>query len=322
MTSKEEVEAILTNGESVQLVGISGMGKSRLLHKFDGVYIDTAMLYPADYLSLLRNLSHSLGINTQSTNAVEIQDLISKKIGDKKLTIIIDHFEKIVTTEFTLFFRFLKALRDLHKQKLTFVFSVSGINPIGSSSNVALGDLFKIVQENIIFHQPHKQSGFESAVKSNFEQYVNKETNFKELYKLTGGIPSLIKAKLKNNDLLLDSQILEIKQQIENVPVEMLQKHGLVDDKGQLISELLRNNINAKSDSLTVLESSLFSVLKENINNVVSKDKICEAVYPEVKSRNGISDSSIDQLVHRLKKKLKDYRIENQHGLGYKLISN
>lgn len=319
MSTKEEIQLILDRGESVQFVGLAGMGKSHILREFNAIFIDASLLYPTDHRTLIINFSHSFGLKTISESSIEIQQSISQKISTGKTTIIFDGFEKIVKPEFTQFFNFLKRLRDIHKPNLNYVFSVSLLNPIDHIHNTILGDLYQVVQDNIVYAKPYSKVMFEKQIKNDFASLIDKTINYDELYRKTGGIISLVKATLKKNQLLLDSQVHEIKNQIKNASIDSLRRQGLVDKDDQIISELLRTDGNQET-RLTVLETSLFNVLKENINNIVSKDKICEAVYPEVKNKNGISDSSIDQLVHRLKKKLNDYRIENKHGFGYKLV--
>lgn len=322
MSTKEEIQSIIDRGESVQFVGLTGMGKSHTLREFNAIFIDASPLYPADYITLLKNFVQSFDIKTKSENSIEIQKLISDKIKSHKTRVVIDGFEKIIKPEFTQFFNFLKRLRDIHKPNLNFIFSVSSLKPIGFEQNIILGDFYQIVQENVIYARPIPKELFRQSVKNYFPNYITNETDFDKLYSLIGGIVSLVKAKLKDNQLLLDSQVFEIKNQIKNVQPEVLQKHGIVDENGQIISELLQTNIDSGLNKLTVLESLLFNILLTNINDVVSKDSICESVYPEVKNKTGISDSSIDQLVYRLKKKLADskYSIENKHGFGYKLL--
>ena len=319
MTIKEEIQLILDKGESVQFVGLSGMGKSHILREFNAIFIDASLLYPVDYITLLKNFAQGFNVSTKSENSIEIQKLISDKIENSKITIVIDGFEKIIKPDFTQFFNFLKRLRDIHKPKLNYVFSVSMVEPVNHEQNMILGDLYQLVQDNVVYARPYSKETFENEVKNDFINLVGNNTNYNELYKKTGGIVSLVKAVLKQNDLLINSQIYEMKNKIKNASVKSLEKQGLVNSDGQIISSLLRTDLDQLS-SLTVLESLLFNVLKENINTVISKDKICESVYPEVKNKNGISDSSIDQLVHRLKKKIKEFKIENQHGIGYKLV--
>jgi len=53
---------------------------------------------------------------------------------------------------------------------------------------------------------------------------------------------------------------------------------------------------------------------------IVSKDIIAQTVYPDVKNYSGVSDHAIDQLVHRLREKIKDkYSLQTHRGLGYKI---
>lgn len=73
----------------------------------------------------------------------------------------------------------------------------------------------------------------------------------------------------------------------------------------------------------TKKEHTLFSFLKENINEICERESIITAVWPEVEAV-GVSDWAIDRLVARVRSKLKEqgshYEIQTIKTRGYKLI--
>ncbi len=74
----------------------------------------------------------------------------------------------------------------------------------------------------------------------------------------------------------------------------------------------------------TKKEHLLFDYLKKNINDVCEREKIIEAVWPEVEAL-GVSDWAVDRLVARVRNKMKEqqskYEIQTIKTRGYKLVS-
>ncbi|MBI1863620.1 helix-turn-helix domain-containing protein [Candidatus Woesebacteria bacterium] len=68
------------------------------------------------------------------------------------------------------------------------------------------------------------------------------------------------------------------------------------------------------------MQQAIVKVVLQLLAHIVSRDQICQAVYPDVKNYSGISDHAIDQLVHRLRSKVPNYKILTQRGIGIKLI--
>lgn len=72
-------------------------------------------------------------------------------------------------------------------------------------------------------------------------------------------------------------------------------------------------------------EHTLFSFLKQNLNQICERESIIEAVWPEEEVL-GVSDWAIDRLVARVRNKLKkqnsEYEIVTVKTRGYKLISS
>jgi len=73
----------------------------------------------------------------------------------------------------------------------------------------------------------------------------------------------------------------------------------------------------------TKKEHALFTFFKKNINDICERERIIEAVWPEVEAL-GVSDWAIDRLIARVRSKLKakksNYEIQTIKTRGYKLI--
>jgi hypothetical protein len=83
--------------------------------------------------------------------------------------------------------------------------------------------------------------------------------------------------------------------------------------------------IDGKLITLARKEYRLLCLLYHNAGNICSKDDIIADVWYEVQDPGGISDSSIDQLVHRLRDKIepdpsKITRLISRKGFGYVLV--
>ncbi len=215
-----------------------------------------------------------------------------KNSSERKL-IVIDCLDHVLTPEYTSLYKYMKALRDQHKYQLAYVFLTS--RPIKTEYLNLLGDLYAIVAEHV-----ENLPVLDRSECSNFE--------------LTGGIPAFERICMlaKRDGTSLDpDENLKLKGQIE----EMLAANP--NHPAYANSSLMRNY---KSSNLTAAESRLMDLLLANKGKLVSKNQICDSVYPDVKNKAGISDHSLDQLVHRLRSKIKDkYILTTHRGLGYKL---
>lgn len=333
----EEISNILSRGESVQLVGLPGSGKSRFLKKIEGIYLDAALLYPADYLLCLRTVARLFGVPEVFSDPVSIQQEIVLKTEDRNQVIIIDGFEKLISQDLNPFFNFLSSLRSMSKNKIEFVFGITGAREIPNTKREILGKLFRQVQENVVYLNPIVKDVFEEILKSDFKDEPLEEIDQDKIhliYEQSGGIRSLVKviirsmAKGKSLDpdenQLLNTQLQEITKTLGDNPSEgVLKRHGLIDDANNIKSKLLNDYMAKDMEKiLTASEALLFAILKNRSGEIVSREEICKAVYPDVKNIDGISDNAIDQLIYRLRKKIKKFEITSLHGRGFKLEEN
>lgn len=139
-----EVRSILNAiraGESINLIGLSGAGKSNLLGYLANrwplpgenddihfILLDCNALPAYDAQTLLRQLYGLLGGESGSPADGEFQLLnrrIAEQFGsdDRKISLLLDRYEVIEQTDPLAASNNLRALRDAHKYRLTFLFA-------------------------------------------------------------------------------------------------------------------------------------------------------------------------------------------------------
>ncbi len=89
---------------------------------------------------------------------------------------------------------------------------------------------------------------------------------------------------------------------------------------GDLCLDETRKSItcNGQPLTLTLKEYHLLALLIKNVNNVVTKEMIIEALW---NSSEEVSDGAIRVYVNRLKSELQQLVIENIRGIGYRLVA-
>lgn len=285
---KSKITAFLARGESVQIVGLPGMGKSNFGRSLGGFILDPNF-YPDPTATTL-------------INAI-------KESQETKL-IVIDSANRLLKPELQPFFFYLKALRDQHKYSLAYILLTH--QAIGSEYRPLLGDFYEIASEHI------ERLPSTDPTQMSYFGFSPTPKQVDQIIKLSGGIPALIKIcamALRDKFSLDPEKNPKLKAQIE----EMLSVSP--DDPVLAQSQLVQEYINNRPPTnLSATETRLLNLLLENQNQIISKDQICATVYPDVKDRAGISDHALDQLIHRLRAKIKSkYTITTHRGLGYQL---
>lgn len=285
---RSKITAFLARGESVQIVGLPGMGKSNFGRSLGGFLLDPNFYPDPTAITLINAIKESQEIKL----------------------IVIDSASRLLKPELQPFFFYLKALRDRHKYSLAYVLLTHQV--IGPEYRPLLGDFYEIASEHIEHLPPTDPTQMSYFGLSPTPKQVDQIT------KLSGGIPALIKIcvmALRDESSLDPEKNPKLKAQIEEMlsvsPDDPVLSHS------QLVYEYLDSR---RSTNLSAAETRLLNLLLENQNRIISKDQICALVYPDVKDRAGISDHAIDQLIHRLRAKIKSkYTITTHRGLGYQL---
>lgn len=271
-----EILDLLTRGYCCQVVALKGMGHTRLAKSLPGTYIDLN-LQPKLDSAMLRKLVSPPGL------------------------LLFDGFERLLKPEYTELFVQLEALHDQLRPKLPLTFFTPF--EIDSTYQILLSDLYEYVVEHVFYLPPLDISEYD---------YFDLQPTSKEralIEKLSGGIPALVKICVlgiqEGRDLspttnaLLKGQLDEILAALPDTSFETLRKFGI--DQSQLVRDYLPV---FKSRHLTLLEQRLVDYLIAHVGEMVTRDQIAMAVYPDVKNLSGVSDQALDQLIFRTKKKL------------------
>src|SRR3989344_826225 len=289
---RAKIQKYLDRGESVQVVAPPGFGKSRFGSPFpNAAFLDFNLVAPKNLGSVL--------------------DFFKSHVQFTDHTIIVlDEIDELLTNNYEPFWVYLKAIRDQHKYHLAYLFLVQ--RPISSSHRPLLGDLFEIASEHIEYLPALEPSEYDLFGSNPSPKQLL------QIQKDSGGIPALVKIcamSLRDNSSLNPDSNPKLAGLLE----EMLSVSP--DHPAYTHSQIIRDFLTGQSSSaLSASETRLLDLLTSHSGQLVSKDQICEAVYPDVKNKAGISDHAIDQLVHRLRSKIKDQgSVVTHRGLGYKL---
>ena len=220
------------------------------------------------------------------------------KTSPERKLIVFDSFDELLTPDYSPFFKYLKALRDQHKYQLVYVFLTHKIAP----NTPILGDLYQLVTEHIEYLPALEPTEYDLF------GFSPTPKQLKEIEALSGGIPILVKTcvlAMRDGTSPHPTFLEEMLNESPNHPAYT---------KSQLIQNYRASN------TLSASETRLLNLLLEKTGQIVSKNQICQAVYPDAKNYSGISDHAIDQLIHRLRAKIKNkYTLTTHRGLGYKL---
>ena len=98
-------------------------------------------------------------------------------------------------------------------------------------------------------------------------------------------------------------------------------KKIIIDESGKI----LRGN-EPLSDKLTSFEFKLLKFLLENEDKVLEREEIINSVWHDLKSKEGVTDQALDQLIFRLRKKIESdpnnpFHIQTIKGRGLKFSS-
>ena len=361
----QRILAAVQAGESVSIVGLSGSGKSNLMgfmanrvaphlpveQKHAFALIDCNRLNEHTNAALYRTIrlmltaasrAHGIGTAIDNKDSSEF-DALDMTIGQQwmnlnKLTLMIDRFDDLINdthgqprAENRALFNNLRALRDAHKFKLTFVTATR--HPL--SDYTELAELFYA-------HTVWLGPANESDALWNVHRYAKRkglswgDDEAHKLVQLSGGYPSLLRAAC---EAYAAGTPLEAKRMNASEAVVARVREFWADQPSADAVRLsgLSNNpmLFAASSSpapifdtskLTAKELLLLQYFQQQANKVCEKDDVIRAVWPEDRVfTRGIRDDSLAQLVRRLREKIEPNPSEPTYiltvpGRGYKFV--
>jgi energy-coupling factor transporter ATP-binding protein EcfA2 len=335
---ENEVNAILAAaraGESTLVIGLSGSGKSNLLSflaqgRPDApafLLVDCNRLSEPALPAFLRLIRRALG-ETQPAedefsaleNAVQ-QQLLKSPHG---LCLLLDRFDALPPAILPAVSSNLRALRDAHKYRLSFV--IASRQPLDAQNELAELFFAHTLWLGALSSADARWSAGDYAQRKGLKW---DEAVFTHILDLSRGYPSFLRAiceaysagsALEPVALLsfpaVQARLEEFWQ--DQPSAATLSRCGLADHP------LLRGRI--LTEDLTAHEHRLLEFLQSHPGKLCSKDDLIRAVWTEDKVFNeGIRDDSLAQLVHRLRDKIEPdpespQRILTIPGRGYRYI--
>ncbi|MFN2145158.1 MAG: winged helix-turn-helix domain-containing protein [Anaerolineales bacterium] len=323
---QQEISQILRAlkaGDSVHLIGLSGAGKSNLVgflaHRWPFVsgdddlsiyFLDCNTLPSPTVLALLKQICLKLGEDSIPEDGLIaasrlLGDLLEQE--DKNVCLVFDRFEVVAQSDLLAVSNHLRSLRDRFKYRLTYL--VSTRQPFDFENEMS-----ELFYANTLWLGPLSRSDAEWSI----SRYASRrgdnwpEEVYETIIDLSGGYPSLLRGLCEAYEAtgLLDVAMLTSHPSVQrrvrefwqdNPESDILTRAGL-DQIELLVGKPESQNF---APDLTAKEHALLTYLQQHPNEICSKDELVEAVWPEDEIyESGIRDSSLAQLVRRLRVKI------------------
>ena len=357
---EREVQALVTAvqaGESASLVGLSGAGKSNVMgfiasrvqiadHCF--ALVDCNRLTERNNSALFRLMRRTistpedfLALSVLGDELETLDIAIGRTLAHTtQLTFLLDRFDDLILPApqtgqagqgLSALFNNLRALRDAHKFKLTFVTATR--RPLTDYTELA-----ELFYAHTIWLGPLS----ESDARWNVSRYAKRKNlvwgdNIADaLIAASRGYPSLLRAASEAHaagaalDLKSLSEhsatVARIKEFWADQPSDSEIAASGLSDNPLLFAQQPKRIPVFDTTKLTAKEKLLLDFLLAHPNQVCDKDDVIRAVWPEDKIiEKGIRDDSIAQLVRRLREKIEPDPASPRYvmtvpGRGYRFV--
>jgi hypothetical protein len=332
---QKEIQHILSAvcaGECVAIVGLSGAGKSNLTGFLANrcasgqpfVLVDCNRLSEPTSERFFQLVRRALGSTEPAPGGelLALEEILALRLAGEpgKLCLVFDRFDALPAEMLRGLTSNLRALRDEHKYRLTYVISTRQ----ALDAHSELAELF-------YSHTLWLGVLSESDARWSIAGYARRsgqtwgEAVCRNLMEVSWRYPSLLRGACEAYaaGCPLEAQALRahpaIQRRVEEFwtdqpAAEDIRRSGL---EGQPLLEL-------ESSQLTAKEALLLNYLQAHPNQVCDKDDLVRAVWPEIKIfKDGIQDDSLSQLVRRLRRKFEPdpstpVHIFNVPGRGYR----
>lgn len=295
----QKVRNLIQLEESFNIAGSEGVGKSRFLRhlayqtSFANSLNKQVLICYID----LRNISDNLleGINSELKKYdIKSLDELSSVFENYKCIYIIFDESMLLLRYPTSEINKLRAIRDTFKYQLNFIFAFNNMSELPYEYKSLLG-----IAKYTIDLKPLKEKDMLATINYILDGYEFKLTQAEkaEIVIQAGGYPGKAR-ELILNKLLGNSEF----------------NSKVVLDREKLLESSLY--------FLTKNEYLVFKAMLEKPNYFIEKDDIAEIISPTSEGI-GVSDTSIAQLIRRLRKKLSQHnanvKIKTKRGFGYLL---
>lgn len=351
-----ELSSALKKELSVQLVSTSGMGGSIIARAVTQVpqikqkyfdkkttlrLLDSDMLLERTPVALSRLFLSTIEAVYEVSNDMiviqnKIEESISKICGSGKLIVVFDHFDKLNQPELSVFFSNLARLHRIYGPNLLFIFIIN--HSFENTENAKNFEQFsRIVNQKIIKVNPLDKRDsvwFIGEVAKNLNLKLT-ENQIHSIYEVSGGFPRLMKRLVetvrqgeKLEEIVNDPTLSNV---LKTCLDELAQNSDLADRIPLLQKYLEKIRIGSGEDvvgefvfpsRLTKLEEKLLLFFQKN--KIIRREDGINMLWGE--NALEISEHAYDQLVLRLRKKLKSSKpraeIETIRGRGHVLTSN
>ncbi len=353
----KQIRTIINNGESLQLVGLPGVGTTLILEALNKVetinkkyfskkdhvkflLVDAEKLLEKKSNAFLKLILLSLDpISDLDANEVSllanIENKIQKVCSNHKIVLILDHLTEVDFPELKPLYNSLYKIYRTVFPNFSFIF-VNDKELTNKEELENFGDLSRLLLQNTISVSTfNKKDGMwfikENSTKNNLKLNINQ---MDLIYQSTKGYPRTIKriieatvrgSNLENiidnptTDPALNLHLLELLRYKDNIENIPILNNFLRNKKG--ISEKFSGiKFNEK---LTRNESKVFKILIEKEGKVVSREEGIMAVWGNYAVK--ISEHAYDQLILRLRNKLENstpkVEIKTARGRGHIILT-
>lgn len=330
------IKKLVDSSVTFTLSGMPGVGGSIFLRylslqKFAHfIYIDTYQLAEINRLNYYQQLLKELGGKETYGSEQEILEECRNRLGElakseHRIVIIFNRFDQLRSYFSDQLFADLMSLKNVNIEKIVFIFT-SHIPYIEILPENISADKINNLFSKTVFLKPYSKPDLHQLLNISSSNIHTKEFTEKAI-DLCGGHFQLLQLFLKSErleppfiDQFVKIQLKEIfeylnynqKKIVKKIalgkPISSVDEHllgvGVVKKTGKtyelftpLFTEFIKSNSSAK---MSLKESKLYKLLKENIGKVVSKEQIFSTIWD--KDPDNTSDWALSSLLYRLRK--------------------
>lgn len=309
----EKILKILRRGGNIQLVGLPGSGKTVLLSRL--ARREDLTEFKFFYLDLNLLVDKSVGA---------VMNFISEAIKEdnfkegKKVVIIFDGFDNLIDKSLEPVYRVLKAMMNRWRYRLCYLFAVDS-KLVDFENLEFLGGLGSALCENIMeLPMLNKRDAWIFMETNSQQSGINLcEKEKEEILYLSGGLMRtmrrLMDAKAKGIE---PSQDMNLKFHLEELAKWMKTEGVDGFDRFPLLKSLMEAEKVGKE--LTAEENKLWQAMLKRKGSLIDKEELIRELWGE-RAACEISNHALDQLIHRLRKKMGKTKIKTVFGRGYKI---